>query len=136
MPVLVDTDVFSYIFDSRSPLAEQYQAHLRNEHGGVCFITIGELYAGARQKAWGRRRVAKLEATIQEFALVRIDLAVCQAYADLKTQAKTPQGSDRVTSDNDLWIAACAIRHDIPLLSNNRWHFEGLPGLQLISEAP
>ena len=65
-----------------------------------------------------------------------MDLAVCRAYADLKTQAKTRQGSDRVVSDNDLWIAACAIRHNIPLLSNNRRHFEGLLGLQLISEAP
>ena len=39
-------------------------------------------------------------------------------------------------ADNDLWIAATAIRHSIPLLSNNRRHFADIPGLVLISEAP
>jgi predicted nucleic acid-binding protein len=39
-------------------------------------------------------------------------------------------------ADNDLWIAATAIRYSIPLLSNNRRHFEEVPGLVLISEAP
>ena len=41
-----------------------------------------------------------------------------------------------VTSSNDLWIAACARRHGIPIVSNNRKHFEGIPGITLISEAP
>jgi hypothetical protein len=39
-------------------------------------------------------------------------------------------------ADNDLWIAACAVRHSIPLVSNNQAHFEGIPGLILITEAP
>ena len=38
-------------------------------------------------------------------------------------------------ADNDLWIAACALRHSIPLVSNNDRHFTGVPGLVLISEA-
>lgn len=38
-------------------------------------------------------------------------------------------------ADNDLWIAACAIRHSIPLVSNNFKHFDGIPGLILRSEA-
>jgi hypothetical protein len=37
--------------------------------------------------------------------------------------------------DNDLWIAACALRHSVPLISNNRKHFEKISGLQLISLA-
>jgi hypothetical protein len=41
-----------------------------------------------------------------------------------------------VVAANDLWIASCAIRHAIPLISNNRKHFEKIPGLTLISETP
>jgi predicted nucleic acid-binding protein len=29
----------------------------------------------------------------------------------------------------DAWIAATAIRHDLPLGTNNRRHFEGVSGL-------
>ena len=42
----------------------------------------------------------------------------------------------RLVADNDLWIAASAVRHSIPRISNNRAHFDGIPGLVLISEAP
>ena len=41
-----------------------------------------------------------------------------------------------VIADNDLWIAAFALRHSIPLVSNNRRHFQRVPGLTLICEAP
>jgi predicted nucleic acid-binding protein len=37
---------------------------------------------------------------------------------------------------NDLWIAACAKRHALRLVTNNRRHFDFIPGLQIISEAP
>jgi hypothetical protein len=42
----------------------------------------------------------------------------------------------RVVADNDLWIASCAVRHKLPLISNNRKHFQAIPELTLISEAP
>jgi hypothetical protein len=42
----------------------------------------------------------------------------------------------RFVADNDMWIAASAVRHNVPLVSHNRDHFEGIPGLVLISEAP
>jgi hypothetical protein len=42
----------------------------------------------------------------------------------------------RIVADNDLWIASCAVRHKLPLISNNRKHFQVVPELDLISEAP
>lgn len=32
----------------------------------------------------------------------------------------------------DAWIASTALRHDIPLATNNTRHFEGIPGLTLV----
>jgi predicted nucleic acid-binding protein len=55
------------------------------------------------------------------------------AYARLKAQLRR-QG--RMPADNDLWIAALAVRHAVPLVSNNRIHFERVPGLILICETP
>jgi hypothetical protein len=37
---------------------------------------------------------------------------------------------------NDLWIAACAIRHNLTLLTNNQKDSEGIPELKLISAPP
>jgi hypothetical protein len=57
---------------------------------------------------------------------------LCRTFGRVK--ASLPKGV--VVGTNDLWIASCAIRHVIPLVSNNRKHFEKIPGLKLISETP
>jgi tRNA(fMet)-specific endonuclease VapC len=78
--------------------------------------------------------VAVLEARLAAVVVIPYDIEVCRTYAKLKNEAKTATGTDRVVGANDLWIAACAIRHGLPLVSNNRKHFEGLPGIRLISQ--
>lgn len=67
--------------------------------------------------------------------VVPFDLDICRTYGRLAL-LKTDDGTARNLFANDRWIAACAIRHNLPLVSNNRRHFEGIPGLHLISEAP
>ena len=47
---------------------------------------------------------------------------------------KTPKGSDRTIAPNDRWIAACALHHQLPLVTNNARHFEGITGLTVITE--
>jgi predicted nucleic acid-binding protein len=42
------------------------------------------------------------------------------------------QGIGETRADNDLWIAATAVHFDVPLATNNRRHFEGIPGLRLL----
>lgn len=66
--------------------------------------------------------------------VIPYDIEICRSYARLKNGIKTASGSDRVIGANDLWIAACAVRHGLPLISNNRKHFEAIPELILISE--
>jgi tRNA(fMet)-specific endonuclease VapC len=65
--------------------------------------------------------------------VVPSDHDVCREYGQLKAGL---QKAGIVVGDNDLWIAASALRHSIPLISNNRRHFENIPGLELISLAP
>lgn len=99
----------------------------------MCFITVGELLFGAYKKKWGPAKLEQLKARLRSVVIVPFDLAVCQTYADLKTRLH-PSGKN--VADNDLWIAACAVRHSVPLVSNNRAHFEGIPELILITESP
>ena len=35
----------------------------------------------------------------------------------------------------DAWVADVAIRHNMPLVTHNRKHFDGIPGLTVISES-
>ena len=63
--------------------------------------------------------------------IVPYDIEICRTYADLKARI---QAGGKNVACNDLWIAACAVRHSIPLITNNRKHFEVIPDLIVISE--
>lgn len=130
--VLVDTDVFSYLGKPSSNYASLYLPHVEHKRMALSFITIGELYCGAKKAKWSPDRVARLDDRLRSVLIVPYDMAVCKVYAEIKARLET---DGKKIEDNDLWIAACAVRHSIPLVSNNRSHFERVPGLHLISEA-
>lgn len=132
--VLLDTNVFSYVLKKHA-LAALYDKHLDGKQQTLCFAVVAELLQGARMSGWGAANIAKLEASIRTVIIIPYDLGVCRAWASL-CDAKNPDGSSRTFENNDRWIAACAIHHKLPLISHNRSHFEGIPGLDLISEAP
>ena len=45
------------------------------------------------------------------------------------------QRSGKPMKDNDAWIAACAVRHQVPLITHNAKDFMGISDLQVITEA-
>ncbi len=134
--ILLDTNVFSFLLRQADTRASLYRPHIQDRIAAISYVTIGELYFWAEGRKWGVERLRLLEEKIRDTTVIRYDLEVCRTYARLKQGLKTPSGSHRVIGDNDLWIAACAVRHGIPLITHNHRHFEGIPGLTVISEAP
>jgi predicted nucleic acid-binding protein len=134
--VLLDTDVFSYLLKRDDKRGDPYRSVVNGKIVAVSFVTVGELLYGARKRGWGPSKMADLEARLRLVMIVPFDLKVCEAYAAVTCGLKTAQGTDRTVEANDRWIAACAIRHGLPLVTNNRRHFEGIAGLTLICEAP
>lgn len=130
--VLVDTNVFSYLMKSGDTRAAMYVPHVEGKSVGVSFVTVGELYFGAYKRNWGAAKIEDLDGRLRSVVIVPYDLPLCTTYASLKSKTIS---SGRTIPDNDLWIASCAVRHSIPLISHNRQHFVRIPGLMLISEA-
>lgn len=129
---LVDTDVYSHLMKPGDKRGELCKPHLQNRVVAVSFVTVGELLFGAKKRKWGQDRLDDLNQRLRSTLIVPYDREVCNTYADLKAELSA---KGKPIADNDLWIAACAVRHSIPLVSNNRSHFEQVPGLILISEA-
>ncbi len=132
-PILLDTDVFSYLMKPGDPRGDPYRSHVARRMNAISQITLGELLFGAAWRNWNAARLADLRRKLRGVVILPFDSEVCEDYARVKVGILS---SGRVMADNDLWIAATAIRYSIPLLSNNRRHFEDVPGLVLISEAP
>ena len=130
--VLVDTDVFSFLMKSKDTRRTLYEPHVRGKRMCVSFVTVAELYYWAHARNWGQRKVDDLKVRLRSVVIVPFDQKLCMTYAELK--AKTSAAGSAVAA-NDLWIAACAVRHALSLISNNRKHFENIPRLMLISES-
>jgi tRNA(fMet)-specific endonuclease VapC len=138
--LMVDTDVFSYITATNPRRGQPYKRHLDGQTIALSFVTAGELYAGyekrIRKGDWPEARRLKLESLLSGVVIVPYDAEICRTYGRLRATLKNPDGTDRIIAPNDLWIAACAVRHSLALVTNNRKHFQNIPGLTLISEAP
>jgi predicted nucleic acid-binding protein len=130
--VLLDTDVFSYLTRNGDARGDAYRPHIRGKTVAISFITVGEVYFGAEKRKWGSKTLGGFLERLKAVVVVPSDDEVCTEYGRLKARL---QKAGIVVADNDLWIAACALRHSVPLISNNRKHFEKISGLQLISLA-
>jgi predicted nucleic acid-binding protein len=113
--------------------ANLYLPHIQRKLIAVSFVTIGEMLFGGAKKKWGPTKMAELHRRLQSVVMLPYDYKLCVTYGDLKAKL---QEQGRPIADNDLWIAASSVRHSIPLISHNRSHFEIIPELVLISEAP
>jgi len=125
--ILFDTDVFSYLMkgDTRAAV---YSPHIKGKTVALSFISIGELYAWAVIRNWNEKRVADLEQRLKALVVIPYDQELCREFGRVK--ASLPKG--RAVPSNDLWIATCAIRHSIPLLTHNRKHFQDIPRLVFV----
>ena len=104
---------------------------MKGKTPAISFVTLGELKFWSYKKKWGKAKLDDLTSRLRSVIIVPYDDAVCDMYAQLKVDM---QAEGLAIADNDLWIAACAVRHSITLITHNRKHFEKVPRLKFISE--
>lgn len=121
---LADTSLFIAIEGSR-PLSANPPTRV-----AVSVITIGELRLGVLAAADDVNRARRLTTLLRAEALdpLPIDGHVAQAWATLRLALRN---SGQRMPLNDSWIAATAIAHGIPVVSQDD-DYAGIPGLSVI----
>ena len=127
--LIVDTDVVSYLMKGH-PRAEAYTRILQGKLLAIAFITVGEMYYGAEKAQWGSERRLQLETTLRNFVVIPYDHEITRCYGRLLAERNR---NGLTIAPNDAWIAACATRHRVPLVTNNARHFEGIDNLEVIT---
>lgn len=130
--VLLDTDVFSFLMKEGDTRAALYWPHVKGKTVALCFVTVGELYVWSIRRRWNARRVAAFEQRLNAAVIVPYDLDLCKTYGKLRA-ALLDKGHP--IAANDLWIAASAVRHFIPLITHNSSHFASIRSLKVITES-
>lgn len=133
--LLLDTDVASYLFKN-SPRAKPFRPLLKDKQPTLAFVSIAELYKWTLKRRWGPDKIAQLETALRRYVVIPYDRELAWAWARV---VATCEDTGRPMSPSDAWIAAAALRHQLPLLTNNVKHYEAaesLCGLQLLRVTP
>jgi predicted nucleic acid-binding protein len=125
--VVLDTDAASHA--QRGTLSPDVRTALVGKTPCITFVSVGEFYKGAYKKGWGSERLARLEEWMRNVVVLPYDAGVARTWGHVAARLEQ-QG--RPISENDVWIAACRIRHGLALVTLNRAHFERIPELQIL----
>jgi len=128
--IILDTNVVSYWMKGGS-LAEAYAPHFQGRLLAISFITVGELYYGAENANWGEKRRKHLETVLRNFIVIPYDHEIAHCYGRLVAERR--RGGMPI-EPNDAWIAACGVRHGVPLVTHSPKDFEGIASLEVITE--
>jgi predicted nucleic acid-binding protein len=133
--VVVDTNVWGADLDARTkPLRARYARHLVGVLPAISAQTVAELRYGALKANWGRRRMDELDRLLRRAHVIDVDDHLIWTHARLRTTCRRVGHPLHDKSHNgDLWIAASAVAHDLPLVTDDQL-FEGVPGLRVITE--
>jgi tRNA(fMet)-specific endonuclease VapC len=99
------------------------------DHGAanlyVTFTVAGELAAGPEvhdRERWER--------FLRPFRVLPANPDVCWRYGRIHRHL---QDNGRLIGANDIWIAATALAHGMPLVTRNEKHFRRVPDLRVLS---
>jgi tRNA(fMet)-specific endonuclease VapC len=128
-PVLIDTDVLSYLHNEHS-LSAAYRAILAGRQGLVALQSVAEMRFGAILNGWGEKRRKALEDFLSVYTVISPNDETALHWAQLQAQVSR---AGRHTAPNDAWIAATALEYDLILLTHNVDDFLAVDGLRLLS---
>jgi len=132
MGVLIDASVLIEYERGRLDL-EARLAPRPEERFFLSVVTASELLHGvhrATEAGIRARRSAFVEAALERFPLLPIDLATARTHARIWADLSA---KGRTIGPNDLWLAAACLTHDLRIATGNLREFARVPGLAIES---
>lgn len=121
---------------SNASLSDSVARILRLGHQDGVWVVVHEFrsrwYKWVLQYRWGKQRIQLLRTFLERFTVLPSSPDLCRKWAEVMV---TAQAAGRRIESADAWIAATALLHDAPLLTNNRNDYLGVAGLTLVAHA-
>jgi predicted nucleic acid-binding protein len=124
---LLDTDIIIYSLKGHPVLQENLRRHL-NDPLQISIITCLELYYGAYKSQQVTGNLAKVKRIEETLEVIPLGTEAAEIFGRLKAQLEI-KGTR--LDDFDLMIAACALTHNLTLVTSNEMHFRRIDGLKV-----
>lgn len=130
-PAVIDTDVFSADLIPGSLLAARFRQLTLGRPTFISFQTAAEIRFGAMLRGWGASRLGRMESRLAAAEIVDSGPELIETYVQLRVAChRAGRPLAQKIHDADRWVAATAVRLDLPLIANDGI-FDDVPGLQL-----
>jgi tRNA(fMet)-specific endonuclease VapC len=124
LEILFDTNAVIALMEDPAAVASALPS-------GVCLavslFSVGELQFGVHHSVRVMENQARLDRALTRFRLVLPDIRTTHAYAEVRSYLKR---IGRPIPANDVWIAAIAVQHGLPLLTRDG-HFREVQSLEV-----
>ncbi len=130
MGVLIDASVLIEYERKRLDLEHHLEQRV-DEEFFLSVVTASELLHGvhrATDSAVRARRSAWVEAILERFPLLPIDVQIARAHAQLWADLAS---RGQIIGPNDLWLAASCVAHGLVMVTANEREFRRVPGLEV-----
>ena len=92
----------------------------------ILTVTVGELYYGARRSGRVKANMERVDEFAAESMVLSCDVETAKRYGEIKAQLRK---RGRPIPENDIWVAALALQHDLTLVSRDE-HFGQVQSLR------
>jgi tRNA(fMet)-specific endonuclease VapC len=126
--VLIDASILIEYERGRLDL-ERYLTHRQQEEFFLSVVTASELLHGVHRAVQAEvraKRSAFVEAILERFPLLPVDLATARAHAQVWAELAT---AGTLIGPHDLWLAATCVAHGLTMVTANIREFARVPGL-------
>ena len=120
---LLDTNIIIGMFTGDIAIEEKMQSR---HNLFLASPSIGELYYGAQKSDKVRENLHRINTFVENHIFLSCDLETAQWYGIIKNQL---QKKGRPIPNNDIWIAAVAMQHELILVTRDA-HFDEVESLQ------
>ena len=119
---LLDTNVIIALFSREKRVAER----IAKTEVLIPNTALGELYYGARKSAHAAENLARIEQFAAATQVLSCDAVTAWIYGEVRNDLRL---KGRPIPENDIWIAATAIQHDVTLATRDE-HFDHVSDLK------
>lgn len=123
---LLDTNIVIALFADDTSIKENL---VKAEEIFLPSVVIGELYYGAHKSARAKENFARIDEFASSNIILGCDVDTARAYGEIKNGLRV---KGRPLPENDIWIAAIAIQHNLMLVSRDG-HFSEIENLKVIA---
>ncbi|MCE7860706.1 MAG: type II toxin-antitoxin system VapC family toxin [Chloroflexi bacterium CFX2] len=122
---LLDTNIVIALFANDAAVVESLS---KAEEIFVPSVVIGELFYGAHKSARAKDNLARIDEFASSNLVLGCDTETARIYGDVKNTLRI---KGHPIPENDIWISAVAIQHNLTLVSRDA-HFNEIENLKVV----